>query len=129
MTLAPLTTTDRIVNVYLNVARDDLGHPTALFDGYKAGDPLRHCFRLPLTDAEQNLPSSSLAEKVYHLLNVGDDPMYGTPDERALAYRLSNYRSLSVGDVLEIDGQHLAVASMGFVSVDAPEQETISMPW
>ena len=40
-----------------------------------------------------------------------------------MAYRLANYRSLSVGDVLEIDGEHLAVASMGFVSVDVPARE------
>lgn len=129
MALAPLTTTDRIVNVYLNVARDELDRPTALFDGYKAGDPLRHSFRLPLTDAEQELSPSTLAEKVYDLLNIGDDPTFGTPDERAVAYRLALLRSLSVGDVLEIDGQYLAVAGMGFVSVDAPEREAISMPW
>lgn len=129
MALAQLTTTDRIVNVYLNVARDGLGRPTALFDGYKAGDPLRHCFRLPLVDEELNLSPSDLAEKVYHLLNIGDDPTFGTPDERAVAYRLALLRSLSVGDVLEIQGQYLAVASMGFVSVDSPEREAISMPW
>lgn len=129
MALEPLTPTDRIVNVYLNVARDSLGRPAALFDGYKAGDPLRHCFRLPLVGAELRLSPTALAEKVYHLLNVGDDPMFGTPDERAVAYRLANYRSLSVGDVLEIDGEHLAVASMGFVSVDVPAREAISTPW
>ena len=129
MALAPLSTTDRIVNVYLNVARDALGRPTAFFDGYKTGAPLRHCFRLPLVDEELNLTPSALAEKVYHLLNIGDDPAFGSPDERAVAYRLALLRSLSVGDVLEIQGHYLAVASMGFVSVDAPERETISMPW
>lgn len=129
MTLAQIAQDAQIVTVYLNVARDGFGAPTGMRDGYKAGDELRRAFRLPLTDKESSTPAMALAEKVFHLLNVGDDPAYGTPDDRAVAYRLGNYRSLSVGDVLEINGEHVAVASMGFDTIDAPTKESISMPW
>ncbi|PZT90352.1 MAG: hypothetical protein DI630_31060 [Gordonia sp. (in: high G+C Gram-positive bacteria)] len=129
MTLAPITQDTQCVTIYLNVARDGFGAPTGMRDGYKAGDELRMAFRLPLTDEESRTPAMKLAEKVYHLLNVGDDPAYGTPDDRAVAYRMALMRSLSVGDVIEINGAYLAVAGMGFAAVDAPKEDAISMPW
>lgn len=129
MALAPLDPTDRIVIVYLNVARDGLGRPTAMRNGYRAGDPLRRCFRLPLAGAELDMPPEAIAEKVFHLLNVGDDPSMGVPDERAIAFRMACMRSLSVGDVLEIEGEYLAVASCGFATIAAPDRESIAMPW
>lgn len=129
MTLTPTTQATKFVIVYLNVARDGFGAPTGMRDGYKAGDELRMAFRLPLTDEESRTPAMKLAEKVYHLLNVGDDPAYGTPDDRAVAYRMAMLRSLSVGDVIAIGDAYLAVASMGFRAIDAPKEDTISMPW
>lgn len=129
MPLAPLTATDQIVNVYLNSAQDEFGRLTALISGYTPGDPLRHCFRLPLDETEKALSTEQIAGKVFHLLNVGDDPDMGVPDQRALAFRLSCMRSLSVGDVLEIDGAFLAVASLGFTEIEAPDRDTIAPPW
>ena len=129
MTLTPITQATQFVIVYLNVARDGFGAPTGMLDGYKAGDELRMAFRLPLTDEEGRTPAMELAEKVFHLLNVGDDPEYGTPDGRAVAYRMAMMRSLSVGDVLEINGAYLAVAGMGFRAIDAPKEDAISIPW
>lgn len=129
MTLAPITPDTQFVTVYLNAARNGFGAPTGMLDGYKAGDDLRRVFRLPLTVEEQAMRVEALAEKVFHLFNVGDDPAYGTPDDRAVAYRMACMRSLSKGDVLEINGTYLAVASMGFDTIDAPKEEAISMPW
>lgn len=129
MALAPLTSTDRLVNVFLNVARDPLGRATGMLYGYRAGDELRHVFRLPLVGAELDMPDAVLAERVFGLLNVGDDPAFGTPDDRALAYRLANLRSLSVGDVIELDNRWLAVAGRGFIPVEQPHIDSVSLPF
>ena len=44
----------------------------------------------------------ALVRKVFDLFNIGDDPAFGVPDERAVQYRKAGNRSLSVGDVVGI---------------------------
>lgn len=63
------------------------------------------------TDVEDDLVA---CEEAFHLFNVGDDPTFGEPDPRALEYRSKWLRSLSVGDVVEIDGRRHRCASMGW---------------
>ena len=47
-------------------------------------------------------------EDVYWRLNVGEDPDFGEPDQIALDYRALRLRSLSIGDVVQIeDGSDL----------------------
>ena len=101
-----------LIQVFHNSRRDDVGRCTAMMDGYQAGDPLTHVFDLELTDAEA--ANSYWPDRVYELLNIGDDPTFGTPDDRAVAYRARRNRSLSVGDVLVVDGAAQAVASYSF---------------
>ncbi|MFL0579644.1 hypothetical protein [Dietzia sp. 179-F 9C3 NHS] len=125
MTLLPITPDAPLAHVYLNADPDRM----AMVDGYRTGHPLRHCFQLPLTADEQAMSREQLAERMFHLFNVGDDPAYGTPDERAIAYRLACNRSLSVGDVVEIDGTFLAVASCGFDVIAPPEKGQIRALW
>ena len=87
-----------LIQVFHNSRRDEVGRATAMMDGYQASDPLTHVFDLELTEAEA--ADINWPDRVYDLLNIGDDPAYGTPDDRAVAYRLPRNRSLSVGDVL-----------------------------
>ena len=104
-----------LIQVFHNSRRDEVGRATAMRGGYQAGDPLTHVFDLELTEAEA--ADINWPDRVYTLLNIGDDPAYGTPDDRAVAYRLPRNRSLSVGDVLVVDGAAQAVASFDFESV------------
>jgi hypothetical protein len=69
-------------------------------------------------------PADHLAilEQVFMLFNVGDDPAFGTPDPRAVAYRGQRLRSLSVGDVVALDDAFYACASLGWQHLDtAPD--------
>ena len=104
-----------LIQVFHNSRRDEVGRCTAMMDGYRAGDPLTHVFDFDLTDADA--AGSNWPERVYELLNIGDDPSFGTPDDRAVAYRARRNRSLSVGDVLIVDGAAQAVAHYSFESV------------
>lgn len=128
----------------LNVVLDDNGEVTEA-----RSHPLVKVFEFEA--GEWHVP-----EAVYRALNVGHKPGYGQPGspERTLAmsYRARRLRSLSIGDVLVIGGQYLAVERMGFAEVqerdlrivDATaaevivrkkfrlrpgEQLTVSVPW
>ena len=91
----------------------------AMMDGFQPSHTLVHV-------ATINVDSDTVSgacEKVFHLLNVGDDPAFGTPNPQAVAYRAARNRSLSVGDVLIADGVAFAVAGSGFQPVRVnPEQ-------
>ena len=62
----------------------------------------------------------------FHTLNVGDDPSFTTDEDtrsQARAYRARGNRSLSVGDVVVIDGMAYACARFGWDAVSLrPEQ-------
>lgn len=98
--------------VFHNVAKDETGRPDTFF-GYKPGQPL---VKVAEVTVEASGPDAAL-EQVFHLLNVGDDPTFGTPDPQAVAYRAARNRSLSVGDVVVLDGAAFAVASCGYEQV------------
>lgn len=55
-----------------------------------------------------------LADEAFALFNIGDDAAYGTPDPRAVDYRVRGNRSLSVGDVVAIDGRFHSCDSSGW---------------
>lgn len=91
-------------------------HPDHFF-GYQPGHPVVLVFEteLPTYDPDANLGF------LFHLLNVGDDPHFGTPDPRAVEYRRRRNRSLSVGDVVWLqDTVWRACASVGWTNIDAP---------
>ncbi len=97
------------VTVLHNARRDPEGRTLAMMDGYQPGDPL-----IPVADVL--VPSAGVGdwkEWIYWLLNVGDE----CDEPQALDYRARRNRSLSVGDVLMVDGAAVAVASLGFETV------------
>ena len=51
---------------------------------------------------------------VVMLLNVKEDPAFGPPDPRAVDYRLCRNRSLSVGDIVAVDGRFYACEPSGW---------------
>lgn len=94
-----------IITVWINEAE---GH----FFGYRPehAPALRRAFQYGTSADTVDL---ALAES-FDLLNIGDDPMYGDPDQRAVTYRLLGNRSLSVGDVISVDGDSFAVEAVGW---------------
>lgn len=65
----------------------------------------------PVTSDEQ------IAERVFELFNIGDDPTYGEPDHRAVEYPVRRNRSLSKGDAIAIDGRFYVCASSGWTPI------------
>ncbi|GAA1308932.1 hypothetical protein [Saccharothrix xinjiangensis] len=63
-----------------------------------------------------------LAESAFQLCNVGDDPEFGRPDPRAVRYRRRGNRSLSIGDVVAIDGRFYACQRIGWRRITEPRQ-------
>ena len=109
-----MTTT--MITVLLNETTDERGRNPGFF-GY---EPANHVLRpaLMVTPAQiDRTPSASdisILERMYHLLNVGDDPDFGTPHPVAVAYRERQNRSLSVGDIVAIDNRWYTCASFGW---------------
>lgn len=105
------------VDVYHNVSTE----PLRMLNGYRDGDPLVHVFTVTVPEDKHPLTYC------WWLLNVGHegDP----PDPQAELYRTRRNRSLSVGDVLIIDGAAHACGSIGWDKVDVkPEQTSVQTP-
>lgn len=106
-----------LINIFHNVAQDGSGRPLGMLDGYDHTHPLVLVAQVRLLEAGNDLDT---AEDMFRLFNVGDDPAFGTPDPTAVAYRARQNRSLSTGDVVEIDGRAYAVARSGYTQVEQP---------
>ena len=103
------------VTVYHNVALDEAGRHLGILDGYQPDHPVTPVFTAELPDTDD----VTACDELYRLLNGGDDPSFGTPDPRALAYRARGNRSLSIGDLARIDGRFYACAADGWEPVTA----------
>lgn len=102
-----------LVRVFHNIARDEQGRHVG-YGGYQHGQPVVEVFQ---ASADSTADPAVICENIYMLLNVGDDPVFGTPDPRAIAYRRKGNRSLSAGDLICLDGTWLACARTGFQPV------------
>ncbi len=104
------------VRIYHNVSQDELGRSLSMLDGYTEGDPL-------VLVAEYDAPTFSTAgaiDAAWRVFNVGDDPEFGIPDPTAVEYRKRGNRSLSVGDVVEVEGDFYAIDNVGQRLIDEP---------
>ena len=109
--------TDRItVTVWHNIATDHTGRPIGMIDGYQPGHPL-----VPVAhwSVAAGTPRADVLAETFAVLNIGDDPDFGTPDRRVLLYRARGNRSLSIGDVIQIGATWNAVAPVGFTTIAA----------
>lgn len=105
------------IDVYHNVASPQ-DRPLVMLTGYQPGDPLVKVATLTVP-AELAVDWHRMCEWAFWLLNVGDE--YGDP--QALAYREARNRSLSVGDVIVIDGVAYGCAAVGWERVQvSPHQ-------
>lgn len=108
-------------DVYLNVTQDPHGRLVAMITGFQPGNEIVRVASVTV----QAKDVTSACERVFHLLNVGEDPTFGEPDQQAIAYRARRNRSLSVGDVLIADGAAMAVADFGFQPVQVEPSQVV----
>lgn len=98
------------VRIYHNVAEDSDGRRTGWF-GYKNEDPIVHVATWWTTTVDND---NAVLSKAFEIFNVGDDPEFGPVNPVALVYRERKNRSLSVGDVVQVEGSFYACESVGW---------------
>lgn len=110
------------VTVFLNETKDEHGRNLGYF-GYEPNHVLRLAHTATVTEIMGGQiitwDDQRVLERVFHLLNVGDDPDFGTPHPVAIAYRAKRNRSLSVGDVVMIDGRVFTCADVGWQPIES----------
>jgi hypothetical protein len=115
------------ITVFHNTTPDERGNLCkGMLDGYDHGDALVPVFTTTTERAGGTAADMATLEEIFHLLNVGADPDFGTPDERAVAYRRNRNRSLSVGDVVAIGQRWYACARIGWAQITEPAADDIS---
>ncbi|MDN5895524.1 MAG: hypothetical protein L0H93_16045 [Nocardioides sp.] len=110
------------VTVFHNDARDAFDRHLG-YDGYQTGHPMIEVFTFDGPDS--NDPAELVAENAFELFNVGDDPAFDTPAPVAVAYRAKGLRSLSVGDIVDVNGVPLACAKHGWQEVEHPRASSV----
>lgn len=115
------------VTIWHNIATDFAGRSLGMMDGYQPGHPLVPVARYSLDGRHADEAPISLAQEAFDTFNVGDgdDPSFNTSMaeyRRTLAtvYREHRNRSLSTGDVVQIDDLWLACAAADWDRVDPP---------
>lgn len=96
------------VSVYYNGQTDDAGRAIAMMDGYTEGDPFGYVTSFTVRAGSV----LTACEKVYREMNCVDG------DERVTT--IPQTRSMSVGDLVCVDGSWFAVADFGFDPVAEP---------
>ena len=82
--------------------------------GYQAGHSVTEVFVYTTARTTASDDDTVLLAAAYDLLNVKEDPAFGPPDPRAVHYRLCRNRSLSVGDIVAVDGRFYACEPSGW---------------
>jgi hypothetical protein len=92
------------------------------FEGYQEGDPLEAALSIEVFNAglaSPDDPDDVLLEKIFHALNVDDyQGGYGNLTGRDVKEYHQKYPSLSVGDVVEINGQPYACQRLGWQKLE-----------
>ncbi|TVT27908.1 hypothetical protein FNH05_30680 [Amycolatopsis rhizosphaerae] len=106
------------IRVFHNVS------PAAMAFGFDHDDRVVEVYAYDEPAVTVSTTDEEIAAKVFELFNVGAKAGFGTPDHRALEYRDRRNRSLSVGDVIAIDGRYYACGSSGWTSISRPWLDT-----
>jgi folylpolyglutamate synthase/dihydropteroate synthase len=117
------------VSIYHNVSRDaSFGYNTIFrkterAPGYGKRQAVMEDEKHPLVkvfeyEADDYCTSVELLNRAFEEFNVGTGP-------RAQAYRARRLRSLSVGDVIQVDNVAFACASFGWDEVDLSEAKVL----
>jgi hypothetical protein len=96
------------VRIFHNVTRDEDGRPTGYTYGYRPTDKVVHVATWHVTRAPSGSmrDNDSILNEAWKVFNVGDDPEFGETYAVALEYRRRRNRSLSLGDVVQIDDMY-----------------------
>ncbi|WP_034271105.1 hypothetical protein [Haloechinothrix halophila] len=101
---------------------------TAMAFGYVDTDSFVEVYAYAEPAVTPGTSDEQIAERVFELFNIGDDPTYGEPDHRAVEYRDRRNRSLSKGDAIAIDGRFSVCASSGWTPIPKPQLATSGQP-
>lgn len=112
------------LQVFHNVSSDRM----RFFEGYKPEDPLTHVFDLVVVGADLDQGVHKVLDYAFYVLNIGHDSDRITVEDKAqaIAYRERKNRSLSVGDVIIIDGVAYACAALGWDQVTVHPHQVIA---
>lgn len=95
-----------LIRIYHNGARDEEGRNLGFF-GYKPEHPMVLVFAYVIPELDPGLA----IEEAFHTFNVGEDDL-------AQAYRARRLRSLSVGDIVAVDGKFYSCENAGWITHD-----------
>lgn len=112
------------VQVYINEFERTASR--SKFDGYKNGDPLRLAVEF---ETYQVANVQRLLDATFEALNSPSPAPLGTLTVEAIASYHRLYPSLSLGDVVVVDGNAWTVASFGFDQVPLPMSVRPPLPF
>lgn len=69
-------------------------------------------------DDTTSVDDMTACEAAFRMANIGDDPAFGTPDPRAVRYRLRGLRSLMAGDVVVCDTLFYRAEQVGWTPIE-----------
>jgi hypothetical protein len=110
-----------VVIVYLNVEKDAFERPAGMLDGYAPGHKVLPVFAYA-TDHTDPL------NEAFELFNAPEDYLSELGQKIQRRYYANGLRSLSVGDVVQVDGQLSAVARFGWDDVPAGSLRVTASP-
>lgn len=96
--------------------------PQAQFYGYTLRDTLTCVYTYTDPDVHSATSGIEIAERAFELFNERHTPVGATADGRVVAYRALGNRSLSVGDVVCVDGHSFACEPFGWNEIDPPRE-------
>lgn len=115
-TTTPKGSTTVKLSIYHNTTKDEQGRLLGMVDGYEPGHLLTKVYEL---DARDGAHWAAALAYAYDVFNVGHE---ATPPNRdAVGYRARDNRSLSIGDVVEIEGTWYACMPVGWGEIPTPE--------
>ena len=103
--------------IYLNVQHDADGRPTGMLDGYQYGDEVTPVFAYSPEGKDDYTPAM-LAEDAFRIFNAPQEYLSPADVKIEARYRANKLRSLSVGDIVMVDGEVFAVAVTGWRRIE-----------
>ncbi len=101
----------RKINVFINA------HVLEKWMGYRPSDTMVLAFSFEAQPPPRYVTNEDACEWVFHLSNAPDEMLDYHERELARLYRARGLASLSVGDVVEVDGARFACGGTGWTEL------------